>query len=235
MRFEILATDYDGTLAHHGLVDPPTLEALERLRASGRRALLVTGREIEDLRLTFSRFDLFDIIVAENGAVLYYPSSGEFKLLHDPPPKRFADALREAGIKPLSVGHVIVATQEPNDGIVGCWIKELGVDLEIICNKGSVMVLPAGVNKATGLAVALQECGVSPQNTVAVGDAENDHPFLNFCGFAVAVNNALPSLKEHADFVTCGSQGRGVAELIDLMISTDLSELTSQRSRLVSI
>ena len=235
MRFEILATDYDGTLAHHGIVDPLTIEAVERLRASGRRALLVTGREIEDLRLTYSRFDLFDIIVAENGAVLYYPSNGEFKLLHDPPPKRFADALRQAGIKPLSVGHVIVATQEPNDGIVSCWIKELGLDLEIICNKGSVMVLPAGVNKATGLAAALEECGVSPQSTVAVGDAENDHAFLSFCGFAVAVNNALPSLKERADFITTSSHGRGVSELIDLMISTDLCELSSERSRLVSI
>lgn len=235
MRFEILATDYDGTLAHHGLVDPSTIAALERLRESGRRALLVTGREIEDLRLVFSRFDLFDMIVAENGAVLYYPSSGEFKLLHDPPPKRFADALREAGIKPLSVGHVIVATQEPNDGIVLCWIKELGLNLEIICNKGSVMVVPAGVNKATGLAAALEECGVSAQNTVAVGDAENDYALLSLAGFGIAVNNALPSLKERADFITTGPHGRGVSELIDLMISTDLSELSSKRSHLVSI
>ena len=31
MRYLALATDYDGTLAHHGDVDTPTLAALERV------------------------------------------------------------------------------------------------------------------------------------------------------------------------------------------------------------
>ena len=49
MRYLALACDYDGTLAQHGRVDETTLAALEKFRASGRRLLLVTGRELEDL------------------------------------------------------------------------------------------------------------------------------------------------------------------------------------------
>ena len=42
-----LATDYDGTLAHHGRVDAQSVAALERLKASGRKLLMVTvdGRQ----------------------------------------------------------------------------------------------------------------------------------------------------------------------------------------------
>ena len=222
MRYRVFATDYDGTLAHHGVVEPHAIAALERLRASGRKAFMVTGRELEDLRQIFSRLDLFDVIVAENGALLYYPNSEEVELLHEAPPARFVEALRQANIRPLSIGHIIVATMEPNETVILRLIKELGLELEIIFNKGSVMVLPTGVNKATGLAAALQKCGIDAGETVGVGDAENDHAFLQFCGCAVAVQNALPALKERANLVMSAPHGLGVTELIDLLIATDL-------------
>ena len=72
---------------------------------------------------------------------------------------------------------------------------------------------------------ALSERGLSPQNTVAVGDAENDYDLLKSCGCAIAVANALPMLKEAADFVTKGDRGAGVVELIDMLIASDLAEL----------
>ena len=46
MHYLALASDYDGTLATDGRVDNATIAALERLRDSGRRLLLVTGREL---------------------------------------------------------------------------------------------------------------------------------------------------------------------------------------------
>src|SRR5438067_12736811 len=87
-------------------------------------------------------------------------------------------------------------------------------ELHVIFNKGSVMVLPSGVNKATGLTAALAELGLAPEHTVGVGDAENDHAFLSLCGCGAAVANALPALKEKADLVTRGARGAGVTELI---------------------
>jgi uncharacterized protein YciI len=77
MYFIALATDYDATLASHGRVDEQTIAALERLKASGRRLLLVTGRELPDLKRVFDRLDLFDVVVAENGSLLYFPRTQE--------------------------------------------------------------------------------------------------------------------------------------------------------------
>ena len=114
---------------------------------------------------------------------------------------------------PLESGHVIVATREPHEAAVIDVIRELGLELQVIFNKGAVMVLPSGVNKATGLAVALAEMNLSPHNVVAVGDAENDHALLGMCEAAVAVSNALPALLEQADLVTQNPAGQGVVEL----------------------
>ncbi|HEX5221828.1 MAG TPA: HAD family hydrolase [Verrucomicrobiae bacterium] len=224
MRFNVLATDYDGTLAHSGQVDAATLQAIERLRASGRHAILVTGREVESLKRIFPRLDLFEMVVAENGAVLYYPVNDTVKPLHKQLPHRFVDELRHRGT-PVSAGHVIVSSREPHDLVILDVIKDLGLELEIIFNKGAVMVLPSGVNKATGLDAALRELGLQRERTVAIADAENDHALLRFCGCAVAVSNALPSLKKAAHLVTRSPAGAGVVELIDRLIATDLTDV----------
>ncbi|WP_250125190.1 HAD family hydrolase [Chroococcidiopsis sp. CCMEE 29] len=231
MRYLALATDYDGTLAKDGQVDRTTLAALERLRDSGRRLILVTGRQLEDLLQVFPHVNLFDRIVAENGALLYQPARQEEKLLGDRPSEEFIKLLREKGVDPLSVGRVIVATWEPHKTTVVEAIRDLGLELQVIFNKGAVMVLPSGLNKAVGLNAALSELGLSPHNTVGVGDAENDRAFLDLCKCSVAVANALPIVKERADFVTNGNRGAGVTELIDQLITSDLDELEPQLAR----
>ena len=87
------------------------------------------------------------------------------------------------------------------------------------------MVLPSGVNKATGLGAALAELGLSPHNVVAVGDAENDHALLQSCECGAAVANALPALKARADLVLERDHGAGVRELIDRLLEDDLRQL----------
>ena len=231
MYYLALATDYDGTLATDGRVDDETIAALERLRGSGRRLIMVTGRELDDLERVFPRLDLFDQVVVENGALLYRPEDRQEVPLGPPPPARFVERLRERGVDPLSVGRVIVATWEPNDKAVFETIHELGLEHQIIFNKGAVMVLPPGVNKASGLVAALRDLELSPHNVVGVGDAENDHAFLQLCGCGVAVANALPMLKEEAEIVTRGARSAGVVELIEQMLASDLRELDPHARR----
>ncbi|MEH1827497.1 HAD family phosphatase (plasmid) [Nostoc sp. C052] len=221
MRYSVLATDYDGTLATDGHVHENTLAALSRLRNFGYKLILVTGRELDELLQVFTQVDLFDYVVAENGALLYSPATRQEKLLASQPPKEFIKALRSRQVKPLSVGRVIVATWHPQETIVLETIRHLGLELQVIFNKGAVMVLPSGINKATGLAAALEYMHLSPEDAVAIGDAENDHDFVSICGYSVAVANALPILKERVDFVTNGSRGDGVIELIEKLISSD--------------
>jgi hydroxymethylpyrimidine pyrophosphatase-like HAD family hydrolase len=222
MRYHALACDYDGTIAHHGHVDDATLSALEQLRASGRRLLLVSGRHVEDLQSVFPRMDLFDRAVLENGAVILDPATNELRCISEPPPACFVEALEERGVRPLAVGRVIVATWEPHERVVLDVIRELGLELQVVFNKGAVMVLPSGVNKAVGLREALHDLGLSPHNVVGVGDAENDHAFFEMCELSVAVSNAVPRLKEHAGFVTRHDHGDGVRELVAEMLAEDL-------------
>jgi hypothetical protein len=225
MRFHVLATDYDGTLAHHGAVDDATISSVDGLRRSGRRAILVTGRQVEDLKRVCPELEIFDRVVAENGAVLYRPASKETRVLAEAPPAEFVQALIRRGVDPMSVGDVIVATWEPHEKAVLEVIHETGLELQVVFNKGAVMVLPSGVNKAFGLKIALSELGYSPHNTVAVGDAENDHALLSACEVGVAVANALPTLKKRADWTTSEAHGGGVRQLVTALVDSDLRDV----------
>jgi hydroxymethylpyrimidine pyrophosphatase-like HAD family hydrolase len=221
MRYLTLATDYDGTLATNGVVSDATLRALEKLKASGRKLLMVTGRHLPDLQRVFQKLELFDRVVAENGALLYDPARHEEKVLAETPNDAFLEGLRAAGVS-FVVGHCIVASWTPSEVAILQVIKRMGLDYQVIFNKGAVMVLPSGINKATGLKAALEELQLSPHNTVAIGDAENDHAFLLASECGVAVANALPALREKADVVTRGGHGAGVEELIDQLLKDDL-------------
>jgi hydroxymethylpyrimidine pyrophosphatase-like HAD family hydrolase len=99
-------------------------------------------------------------------------------------------------------------------------IRALAPELQIIRNKDAVMVLPAGVDKASGLSCALAELGIAPSRTVAVGDAENDLAMLEACGSGVAVANALGPVKARAAWVTKAERGAGVEEVIDRLLES---------------
>jgi hydroxymethylpyrimidine pyrophosphatase-like HAD family hydrolase len=224
MRFLILAADFDGTLADHGRIDDTTWAGLERLRQSGRKVVLVTGREIDDLLAICPEINRFDAVVAENGAVLYWADKRAIEPLAEPPPAAFVGALRQR-VPDISVGRVIIGTRKPFEVEVLKVIREQGLELQVIFNKDSVMVLPSGVNKASGLEVCLGRLGYSRHNTVGVGDGENDHAFLNWSECAVAVANAVPALRERADLVTRQPNGQGILELVARLLADDLADL----------
>ena len=221
MYFLALAADYDGTIAADGVVSDETYAALEALKKTGRKLLLVTGRGMPSLKRAFPRLKLFDCVVAENGALLYDPATEQERAIAPPPSAAFVERLRERGVAPLSVGHSIVATWSPHEQTVLEVIHELGLELHIIFNKGAVMVLPSNVNKASGLCAALDELELSRLNVVGVGDAENDHAFLKCCGCSAAVANAIPSLAAEVDIALPHARGEGVVELARMIAEAD--------------
>ena len=218
MRWSTIATDYDGTIASDGKVDANTIDALRRARAAGVRLLLVTGRELADLFNTFAGTDVFDLVVAENGAVILDPATGQVRVLADPPPQTLVEALTTDNV-PFSVGHSIVATVEPYDQQLVSAIAALHLPWRVIPNKGSIMALPHGVSKASGLLAAFTTLGLEPGQTIAIGDAENDVEMLRLCGLGVAVNNALPMVKAIARITTAHDRGEGVVELVDRVLA----------------
>lgn len=229
MRYRLLACDFDGTLASSGQMASSTLSALDRARKAGRKLVLVTGRELDETIKICTVVSLFDKVVAENGAVIYSPSNSTVKLLAHAPPDIFFRTLARKGISPLSRGRVIISTFQPNEQLALDTIQEMGLELGLVFNKGAVMILPTGVNKANGLAYALSQMSISAHNCVAVGDGENDLALLMTSELGIAVANAVDSLKEAADWVTAGSNGKGVAEVVDRLIESDLSELKPKR------
>jgi HAD superfamily hydrolase (TIGR01484 family) len=118
LYFLALATDYDGTLAQHGAVEAVTLDALARFKSTGRRLILVTGRELPHIEKAFLHLKMFDRVVAENGAVIYDPGTEKERLIAPGPTALFVARLRELNVTPLSVGRSIVATWEPHQATV---------------------------------------------------------------------------------------------------------------------
>lgn len=242
MRYAVLATDYDGTLAKDGAVDASTLAALDRWQNAGRSLILISGRQLNDLLRLCPCIDQCAWVVAENGAVLYEPVAQTEIILAEPPPPELAQQLRDRiaaqglGLDPTSEfgtlvhtenieavgeGRVVVATWLPHLEAVQATLHDLGLTLNILLNKEAVMLLPQGIDKASGLRAALRQMDMAPDRTVGVGDAENDVPFLTLCGFSAAVDNALPEVKQQVQWVSAQSRGAGVAELIDKLLAED--------------
>jgi HAD superfamily hydrolase (TIGR01484 family) len=217
-----LACDYDETLASGGQVGAAGRDALARLKSSGSKTILVTGRELEELLTVFPEVSLFDLVVAENGAVLYRPADDCIQALAPPPVPRLLDKLRQRGVQPLRAGRAIIATTQTHYCEVREAILEVGLPLEIVLNRTSLMVLPRGVDKRSGLKWALEELDISAQSVVGVGDAENDAPFLELCGCSVAVANAIPSIRQAVDVVTDQPSTAGVIEVIDRIMTGEV-------------
>ncbi|HEU4685336.1 MAG TPA: HAD-IIB family hydrolase [Nitrospira sp.] len=214
MRFTAVALDYDGTLATDGRVQRETMAVLHDCVATGRKLILVTGRMLKELLTLLPDAALFSRIVAENGAVLYRPNTRERLLLGEAAPSRLVDSLYRKSVTPVDVGESIIATVRPHEVSVLEAIRDLGLEHHVVFNRESVMILPPGITKASGLKAALQELQLSPHNVVAIGDSENDHALFQASELCVAVHNAIPMLREAADLVTTQPNGAGVAEVV---------------------
>jgi hydroxymethylpyrimidine pyrophosphatase-like HAD family hydrolase/DNA-binding response OmpR family regulator len=209
--FRAVALDYDGTLAE-GEVAADALAAIAEARARGIRVILVTGRIISELRGVFAGFeDRVDAVVAENGAVLVTPVG--VRRLAAPVHRAVSAALSARGVVHRS-GMVLVACVAADESVALEVVRGLGLDCQLVRNRGELMILPAGVTKGSGLREALGDLGLSHHNTIGVGDGENDHSLLDVCEIGVAVANAVDAIRAHADVTLALPDGQGVTDLL---------------------
>ena len=212
MKFGVLALDYDGTIAHDGILDPDVKAAIAEVRGRGIVVILVTGRILSDLKRVAGNLQFVDAVVAENGAVLAFPNGHSWLSGHPPPPV-FLDELRRRTID-FAAGQCIVETDAALAPRILAVIRELELPLVLLFNRGRVMVLPQGISKATGLRQALTALRLSPHNAIAIGDAENDHDLLAACEIGAAVGWGSPALQRSADEVVGGDGPSAVAPYI---------------------
>jgi hydroxymethylpyrimidine pyrophosphatase-like HAD family hydrolase len=213
VRFSVLALDYDGTIAKDGALDPAVRLAIADVRAHGITVVVVTGRILDELRQFVGDLRFVDAVVAENGAVISFPASGQSALLAAPVPPALIDALRSRGVS-IEVGQSVIEADAQSAPAILTEIRRLELPQVLIFNRGRLMVLPSGVNKAMGLREALRYLRLSVHNTIAIGDAENDHDLLESCELGVAVAWGSEALKARADEVLAGAGPGAVAGYI---------------------
>lgn len=210
MKLSAIALDYDGTIAIDGVMDPSVRAAIGAVRDAGIAVMLVTGRRLDDLRRVAPDLTCFDVVVAENGAVVDFPIRGRHVVLGRAPAVPFLEELRRRGVTCES-GEALVEADAAMSGAMIDVIHALELPLALAFNRGRVMALPQAVGKSTGLRHALTTLRISIHNTVAIGDAENDHDLLAACEVGFAVEWGSAGLRAAADVTIPGSGPSAVA------------------------
>ncbi len=72
-----------------------------------------------------------------------------------------------------------------------------------------------GLNKAKGIEKVLELTGIKRENTIAIGDSNNDYDMLAFAGIGVAMANSQQRILDMADYVTVSAKESGVARAIE--------------------
>jgi hydroxymethylpyrimidine pyrophosphatase-like HAD family hydrolase len=217
-RFSILALDYDGTIACEGELDPDVRVAIAEARSSGLTVLIVTGRILADLQRVAGDLRFVDAVVAENGAVVAFPSTGRSVALAPPPPARLVDGLRRCGVD-IGVGAVVIEADATDAAQILSVVRALELPEVLIFNRDRVMILPSGINKGTGLKSMLRRLHLSPHQAIGIGDAENDHELFDACEKGVAVGWGSAALRSRADEVIDGTGPSSVAAYIRAVVS----------------
>lgn len=232
MKFSVLALDFDGTIAKDDRPDHNVLMAIDIARTRGIAVILVTGRTLRHLRRDMADLSRFDAVVAENGAVLEFPSVGK-RILTRPPNPKLIKELRDTGIQ-FSVGDCIFDADASSAPAILKAIKKLGLPVSLIFNHNRVMALPQGVTKATGLREALNTLRLSLHNCLGIGDGENDYQMLDSCEVGVAVSWGSKSLLEIADDVIQGDGPAAIAKYLERVLeSTRLPLNLKDRRRIL--
>lgn len=216
-RIRALAMDLDGTLTSGGQPIKKELnEALRGLRHRGTRLILATGRCVSEAE-SITGGDLFDAVVAENGAVLLVDGVKTKDAPSD------WGQVRARLLPHLESGceEVILSTDIGNLEVA----RRLASDRAVIeLNKDRLMIVPPGVTKGKGLSAALVALRLEPRETACVGDGENDVSMFGVAGIKVALANSVEGLKLVADMVTSRGDGDGTLEAIGKLFPKNASE-----------
>jgi hydroxymethylpyrimidine pyrophosphatase-like HAD family hydrolase len=230
VRLSVIALDYDGTVARGDVLDPSVRDAIAAARTQGVVVLLVTGRILDELRRVAGDLHFVDGVIAENGAVIHFPDSGRTAALAPLVPEAFTAELRQRAI-PFVAGQCLVDADANEAPRLLDVIRMLELPLVLIFNRGRVMTAPQGVSKATGLHVVLDTLRLSARNTVAIGDAENDHELLRLAEVGVAVAWGSRALQAAADVVLEGSGPAAVGHYVRTLAATGNLPVPSRARR----
>ena len=186
------------------------------MSAAGIRIIIVSGRGLPFMLNMSARFSRVDALVAENGAVIV--NGGHVEKLSEIKGKRIAEMLKERHVHFVR-GQVISYIQKGYMREAEEAVSTMGGIAKIVRNLDSGMVLPDDVDKDVGLLHALRGLGIRPDETLVVGDGENDLSLYRGPFIKAALTNSVDEIKRLADFNAGEAGGRGVSSLIDRILA----------------
>jgi sucrose-phosphate phosphatase subfamily len=215
-----IVTDLDRTITD----EPPKLdfdaadydkEFLQELKDTGKDLFLATGRKIHYVKKLCRQFkDVWRCVIAENGAVIYFPSTTKTITLNTVPMQKVKKIVKELQLPGSSVGKVIASIRASDEEAVKTRLGKYAEKVDFSRNVDEIMIVPAGVDKGLGVRLAMKYLNVNIDNTLVIGDAENDIPMFMNPGFKIALANAHSKLKRFANCVTERPSVEGVREVL---------------------
>ena len=221
LAYEAIACDKDGTLVKHEALTDQARHALDLFRAAGGRLVLATGETLKQLA-RFRDLHRFDLVIAENGAILYWPRTKQARYLTTHRSQELASTLSSRGLKLDTIGQVILSAKPPNAETVAAAAGDFRPEWVVIRNRDEVMIVPRGINKATGLSAALSELKLQPDEVAGIGDGQNDVCLLEGCGLGVSLVSGDSAVTQVADVVLDSEPGDALVALVDKIVSGEI-------------
>ena len=106
------------------------------------------------------------------------------------------------------------------DSLKSTILEKFGDSLDLFfSNPYYLEVMPKGVSKGSAVHYLSKYLGVPIENTVAVGDSDNDISMIKVAGIGCAMANAIDSVKKAADYITVNDcDHSGVAEILEKFV-----------------
>jgi len=253
MRIKAISLDWENCCGEGKNIPWPTRKIAQlagtlRLlsQTTGMRFFLNTGRPVPYMEAALQALGIVTNTpsIAENGSVLYYLETGEYKINPAITSKKLAAfrkitgklekiALKKGGIKELGKDFSF-STNPPRSVSIEDYFsfirseiikinKDAWQSVEITHSQSAVDITIKDVNKESGLNVWCQSEGLDVSELAGLGDSRGDWPVLRKVALPMCPANATPEtkklVKERGGYISSFPMTLGVIDSIGYLSS----------------
>lgn len=229
MSIKLIAVDIDGTLVNSQKeITPEVFSAIQDAKEAGVKVVIATGRPIagvakllDDLQLR----DEGDYVVTFNGALVQETATGHEIISESLTYEDYLDMeflSRKLGVHMHAITKDGIYTANRNIGKYTVHESTL-VSMPIFYRTpeemaGKEIVKCMFIDEPEILDAAIthlaEKLGLTKDETMAIGDEENDRAMLEVVGNPVVMENGNPEIKKIAKYITKTNDESGVAHAI---------------------
>jgi HAD superfamily hydrolase (TIGR01484 family) len=246
MKYKALFLDLDGTTVKNEITALPSVKVTQSIKKAKKlvHICIATGRPIRMAQSIFEHLELSDPCVTSGGVHIYDPLN--YKILNEIEinPQTVPQLIKIAQKFNLKFG-IFNGRTDKNYYIPKLTDKILGIYLPVIppeiindvekeykhipnieihkmpsWEKGYMCLEMTDIKatKLNGINQVMKLLHLKKSEIIGVGDSYNDFPLLMASGFKVAMGNAIPELKDIADYIAPSIDDDGVADVIEKFI-----------------